>query len=456
MSYKIEFPAVKGEQAGRAYYMATVPFSVLGRLLQLDTAGGVLERSQREVNETRANKVKKYILENPTAYIIPSLTGVINVDDIADIEFISPVNEQFKAVGTLSVPMDATIKLFDGQHRATGIIQSIKDNSSLKNELVPIMLFTNMSLEERQQAFSDINGTAAKPQQSLSDSYNSRDSLPMLAKHIAMNCSVFNGLIEYERNSITEKSDKLFPIKTIKDASQKFLGITKVDVITEEQKELCVKLWKQIGKELNWSIDDITSIGLDVKQIRTDTIKTHTIMINALALAVSCVIKSIDFDEIDFSKLQMLDFKRDSSDFLDRCVDSKNGSMITNSTALKLTANKVIVCLGGTLNDEQIAIEDKYFINSQCYLDSELQNPLCSEFKKLFSDRSRDKLQEYAQILTESLDSNDIVIYKNAEMTALNDEVMKFFSDVVATDERVFMWKNKEFVNSRVRDYFNM
>ncbi|MGR5312118.1 DNA sulfur modification protein DndB [Photobacterium damselae] len=426
MSYKIEFPAVKGEQAGRAYYMATVPFSVLGRLLQLDTAGGVLERSQREVNETRANKVKKYILENPTAYIIPSLTGVINVDDIADID------------------------------RATGIIQSIKDNSSLKNELVPIMLFTNMSLEERQQAFSDINGTAAKPQQSLSDSYNSRDSLPMLAKHIAMNCSVFNGLIEYERNSITEKSDKLFPIKTIKDASQKFLGITKVDVITEEQKELCVKLWKQIGKELNWSIDDITSIGLDVKQIRTDTIKTHTIMINALALAVSCVIKSIDFDEIDFSKLQMLDFKRDSSDFLDRCVDSKNGSMITNSTALKLTANKVIVCLGGTLNDEQIAIEDKYFINSQCYLDSELQNPLCSEFKKLFYDRSRDKLQEYAQILTESLDSNDIVIYKNAEMTALNDEVMKFFSDVVATDERVFMWKNKEFVNSRVRDYFNM
>ncbi|MGX9459595.1 hypothetical protein ACWU37_21930 (plasmid) [Photobacterium damselae subsp. damselae] len=130
--------------------------------------------------------------------------------------------------------------------------------------------------------------------------------------------------------------------------------------------------------------------------------------------------------------------------------------MITNSTALKLTANKVIVCLGGTLNDEQIVIEDKYFINSQCYLDSELQNPLCSEFKKLFSDRSRDKLQEYAQILTESLDNNNIVIYKNAEMTVLNDEVMEFFSDVVATDERVFMWKNKEFVNGRVRDYFNI
>ncbi|YCO02412.1 DGQHR domain-containing protein (plasmid) [Vibrio sp. VNB-15] len=75
--------------------------------------------------------------------------------------------------------MDSEILLFDGQHRATGIIDALKQSVELRGHTIPLMLFMDMTLEERQQAFSDINGHAVNPSGSISDTFNQRDDLPM-------------------------------------------------------------------------------------------------------------------------------------------------------------------------------------------------------------------------------------------------------------------------------------
>ncbi|TKF97354.1 DGQHR domain-containing protein, partial [Vibrio sp. F13] len=162
--YCFEIPAIRGIQAGREFFTINAPFGVLQRLVAFDS-GNVLARSQRDVNLTRAKKVSQYIQDNLDTYVLTSLTGVINERP----EFIE---SEHANVGLLKVSMDSEILLFDGQHRTTGIIDAIKQNVELRGHNIPLMLFLDMSLPERQQAFSDINGHTVKPSTSISDTYN--------------------------------------------------------------------------------------------------------------------------------------------------------------------------------------------------------------------------------------------------------------------------------------------
>ena len=458
--FTIKFPAVRGIQAGRPFYLATVPFKVLGKFLQLDTAGAVLERSQRDVNVTRANGVSTYIIDNKESYIIPSLTGVINSTD--PVAFILPfpssteAENSFSDIGLLSVPMDAVIKLFDGQHRASGIIKALITNPELGNESLPVMFFTDMTLEERQQAFSDINGTVAKPQQALCDSYNTRDGLPMLAKYVAANCKTFADLVEYANNSITAKSDNLFPIKTLKDASQALLAIKKNEEITEDHKRICVDFWQAVGDSLGWSLEAITASGSNPKAIRNDTIKTHTVMIKALAVAGNYIVStSLDgaIKSVDWSKLQTLDFNRSSSEFHGRCIDEKTNGMVTNVTALKLTANKIIATLGGKLSDEMIELEDKHFPDAQCYFGMALANPVSASIQKVFPEKKADKVAIITEHLLQAFEINNVEPFINNEMTIASSMVLDFINNVMQNSPKRNMWAGVKFMKDEVTKF---
>ncbi|PQQ35658.1 hypothetical protein C6H68_23860 [Photorhabdus luminescens] len=64
-------------------------------------------------------------------------------------------------IGILNVPMDADIILFDGQHRAYGIVEFCKQRDV--NDNISITLTENLDLETRQQIFSDINSIVMRP-----------------------------------------------------------------------------------------------------------------------------------------------------------------------------------------------------------------------------------------------------------------------------------------------------
>lgn len=209
--YCFEIPAV------REFFTLNAPFGVLQRLVAFDT-GNVLARSQRDVNPTRAKNISRYIQDNTHTYVLTALTGVINERS----EFIG---SEHANVGLLKVSMDSEISFLDGQHRMTGIIDAIKGNVDLRSHNVPLMLFLEMPLEERQQAFSDINGQTVKPSLSISDTYNQRYDLPMLIVDMANNCSCFVGLVDFERNVIGKNSEYLFLVKILKDATARLLGV---------------------------------------------------------------------------------------------------------------------------------------------------------------------------------------------------------------------------------------
>ncbi|RRJ22751.1 DGQHR domain-containing protein [Rheinheimera mesophila] len=263
-NFNFRIPAVIGQQSGRPYYIATVPFRMLSRLIDFDT-GSVLERSQRKTDPGRANAIIRYLLENQkNGFVLPPLVG--NVDSE---EMYFENSEDRSVTGYLNIPMDAQIKLMDGQHRATAIIAAIKESPALAQETIAIQLFKWMSVKERQQAFSDINSNAKSVSRSLNLAYNHRDSqLAVLAKEIGY-VHAWSGKIDRDRNAANPKLGSLFSYKHVVAASTLLLGLKKAELPAESSINFVSRWWNAIAGAVGWEEQTIdpekvsnTAVGL--------------------------------------------------------------------------------------------------------------------------------------------------------------------------------------------------
>lgn len=331
---RFEFAAVKGRQGGREYYLASVPMSALSRFLQIDV-GDPLERSQREVDVKRAEGVMKYCSDNPTSFVLPSLTGAVEDESL---DFIS--DNGF--TGLLSLSMDAVVKLFDGQHRATAIM-GISRRRELKdiyeNSTIGIQLFVGMSLTERQQAFSDINSTAKAVSKSLNLAYDRRSSQTEMLTTVAR--TLFLNKIDFEKNIATKGSDKLFSFKHFVDASRHFFNLKAKDQLKSEQVDILFEWFQPLPPNLGWRDSGLFPA--------TDLI-TQTAL-GLMAITKACrYARGIDLEPKFFAGcLQNIDFSRKSHLWRGVCVDGKD-RMIVNQQAIKDTAVVILEQCGYVLN----------------------------------------------------------------------------------------------------------
>src|SRR5262245_22156131 len=118
------FPAVRGVQAGREFFVATCPLRIIPRIFVFNEEEVPPEiRAQRTLNRQRIPEIAAYLVSNLDSYVLSALTASVN----CDVDFIpygnsSPEN----MLGTLKIPMDANILINDGQHRRAAIEEAIK------------------------------------------------------------------------------------------------------------------------------------------------------------------------------------------------------------------------------------------------------------------------------------------------------------------------------------------
>jgi len=331
-----EFAAVRGIQGGRSYYVASVPFSILARLLAIDT-GNTMDRSQRDVDKRRAKAVAKYIGDNPRSFVIPALTGIIQAENM---QFIEHKDGSF--VGTIQVPMDAEIKLFDGQHRAVGIMKAVKEFQGIPPSEVPVQLFTDMSLEDRKQAFADINSNAKAVSASLNQAYNLRDERTQCLASLA-EIPVFAGKIEYQKNAVAGKSDKRFALKSLIEATQHLLNLSKKDVPTTAQLELAQRFWDMAAWPAGWN-RHLTDYAFNAEAGRNELITFHAVGLLALGRLGGLLLKAGYGHEDDMKRaigyLHDISLKRISNDWTNVCV-TELLNMISTADAQKATAQKL-------------------------------------------------------------------------------------------------------------------
>ena len=73
--FEYVFPAIRGVQAGREYYVTMCPLRIIPRLFLFNEEELPPEmRAQRSLNKSRVPEMARYIVENPDSYIFSALT----------------------------------------------------------------------------------------------------------------------------------------------------------------------------------------------------------------------------------------------------------------------------------------------------------------------------------------------------------------------------------------------
>ena len=276
--YCFSFPAVRGIQAGKPFYIATCPLNTIPKIFVFDEEEVPPElRAQRTLNKSRIPEMVRYLVDNPKGYVFSALT----VSVASTVIFEESDHMDTPNLGTLKIPMDAQILINDGQHRRAAIEAAIKEQPEIAHDNIPVLFFVDEGLKRSQQMFADLNKYAVKPSPSLAALYDSRDESAELARYLAQNIKPFEGFTEMEKSSISSKSGKLFTLSSLKQANRALLGKGVKDSFTEEEKQLAAEYWQAVyASTPEWQM--VINKELAPSQIRQEYVHAHGVGLHAL------------------------------------------------------------------------------------------------------------------------------------------------------------------------------
>lgn len=351
------FPVLRGIQAGREYYIAMCPLKLVSRLFVYDEEVVPPElRAQRTINKARIPEIANYITDNPHDYVFSAITASIN-----SVAKFTPLEEagDKRNVGWLSIPMEATIIVNDGQHRRAAIEEAIKELPELADESIAVVFLIDAGLKKSQQMFADLNKHAVRPSRSLGILYDHRDPLAELARYLTYKVPVFKDLTEKEKTSISNRSAKLFTLSSIYQATEELLRKSKNETVTEEEKQLAVEFWTELGQIIpEWSM--ASSKEVSCGSLREGYIHAHGVALQALGIAGADLISKHPNDWKErLQILKLIDWSRSNTEVWEGRA-MLHGRINRARPQVTLTANYLKSVLGLSLKLEEQKIEDKY------------------------------------------------------------------------------------------------
>jgi DNA sulfur modification protein DndB len=350
--YCYSFPAVRGMQAGRPFYIATCPMRIIPKIFSFDETEVPPElRAQRTLNKTRIPEMVRYLLDNPDDYVFSALTASIAVDIFFD------EHPDAHNLGTLRVPMDAQILINDGQHRRKAIEEALLERPELGQDNIPVLFFVDEGLKRSQQMFADLNKHAIKPSPSLAALYDHRDPSSELARYLASTTAPFIGLTEMEKSSISVLSSKLFTLSSIKQATRALLGKGPKDGFSEEEAQLSTQYWQTVCKHMpDWEM--AISKHISPAQLRQEYVHAHAVGLHALGLLGHCLLNERpETWKEELAKLRNIDWRKTNPEWLRRTMS--HGKLSKATSSIRLTCNALKNALSLPLTPEEVVLEDQ-------------------------------------------------------------------------------------------------
>ena len=350
LNFTYKFPAVRGIQAGKEYYVSMVPLNILSKLFITDTDIVSPEfRAQRRLNEARIPTIRNYILNNRDSYVFSALSASID----GRFEFI-PYEENGE-IGTLEVDMDTTFLINDGQHRKAAIEEAIKENPGLGNETISVVFFEDKGLERSQQMFTDLNKHAVKTSNSIATLYDSRDELAVITKQVIAKIPFFNQYTDKEKDNLGKNSSKLFTLNNIYKANKRIIQTTPVK---ETDKSFLLKYWTTVVENITeWQ--ELLNKEIPKCELRQNYILCLNVTIAAFGRLGSYFYNCDKTDMEKFMcKLKKADWSRNNiNDWRGRVIGDY-GKVLANETAVILICNKMKQLIGIPLTEEEMVKEN--------------------------------------------------------------------------------------------------
>lgn len=344
MKFSYSFPAVKGVQANKDYYIAMVPLKYIVKIFPEPMEYVPPEyRAQRRLNELRIPEIKNYIIENRDTYIFSSLTASI------DGKFKFEKYTMDSDIGILQIDMEAKILINDGQHRRAAIVQALLEDSSLEKETISVVFFEDQGLEKSQQMFSDLNMNAQKSSNSINTCYETRDEVAVLTKRIVSNIPFLAKYTDFEKDNLGKNSSKLFTLYNIYRVNKLILGKESVNEFNER---FLLNFWDAIVRNLpEWR-------ALEKKEITKRELRENYITILGVTLLAFSRIGIWLYEncpndiEPYMSKFRDVDWSRTNPIWKGRMI-RQDGKIINNREAMILSGNAIKRMLGIPLNKEE-------------------------------------------------------------------------------------------------------
>ena len=302
---KLSFPAVRGRMGKRDYFVAMIKLNLVPKLFKFRDWAELPpeQRAQRVIQKTRIPEITSYILENEDGYLFSSLTASYNCEPSFQQ---SPGMED---IGILEMPFEADLVINDGQHRRAAIEEALKENPSLSEETISVVLFPWEDLDRMQQMFSDLNRTARTTSKSLNILYNHRDLMSQVTLALIERVDEFKGLVDKDRISLPLRSPKLFTLGAIYDATTAFLGTTS-EPDFDDKSDLAIEFWETVAGNIpEWG--KVKANDLKPVEVRQEFIHTHAVALWAIGAMGQTLVATFPDDWKErLRELRKIDWRR--------------------------------------------------------------------------------------------------------------------------------------------------
>lgn len=347
------FPAIKGKQASRDYFIIMCPLKILSKLFIFnDDDLPPEQRAQRILNKTRIPEMASYIVNNPKDYVFSSLTA--SIDGIFNFDCIS---ESFdKNIGTLKVAMDSRLLINDGQHRRAAIEEALKADQSIGDETISVVLFIDEGLKRSQQIFADLNKHAVNVSKSIGILYDSRDPIAMITKSLIENNTFLKHFTDKENPSLSKFSPKLFTLSSINETNKKL--VSNLNCNDKKVIAFVKDFWDVLGENMKeWQF--VFNKETSAAHFRTDYISSNGVVLEALGLVGNHLYKNNPYDwKKILSNIKHIDWHRTNLDDWQNRVIGPTGRIVKSATYVRLTNNLIKMKLGISLSKDEIKLEN--------------------------------------------------------------------------------------------------
>lgn len=349
------FPAIKGKQAQRDYFVIMCPLSVISKLFIFNEEELPAEyRAQRTLNRSRVPVMANYIVSNPNDYVFSSLTASVD----GNFEFTPFPDDTTKEIGILKIAMDSKLLINDGQHRRAAIEEALKAAPELGDETISVVLFIDEDLKRSQQIFADLNKHAINVSKSLGVLYDSRDPIALITKQLIDTNTILRNYTDLENTSLPKFSPKLFILSSLNEANKKLLS--KLNVNDNNCKNFVYDFWDFLCKNLcDWQFVFNKEISPHI--FRNTYVSSNGVVLEALGIVGNYLLKNNITNWKDYLlKLNNIDWNRSNlSNWEDRVI-GKSGRIIKSSSGVRLTSNLIKTKIGIPLSSEENKLEAEF------------------------------------------------------------------------------------------------